>query len=155
MSYVIKKLYFEDKTYKFLSSENKELDYLDNLSKLNIFIGQNNSGKSLFMRKILLNDNLRFFPTDISVRLLNSPLESMIVESTVLDFINDAIINLKNYENDNIKELFKDDWEKIQSFPKINSLQQNETSCGGFIFLHRIQKQKVQRNLSCRDVFGI
>ena len=126
MSYVIKKLYFEDKTYKFLSSENKELDYLDNLSKLNIFIGQNNSGKSLFMRKILLNDNLRFFPTDISVRLLNSPLESMIVESTVLDFINDAIINLKNYENDNIKELFKEDWEKIQSFPKINSLQQNE-----------------------------
>ena len=113
MSYIINKLYFDDTTYKFISSDNRELEYLDNLGKLNIFIGQNNSGKSLLMRRILLNENLRFLPSDDSVRLLNSSLETKIVDSTVIDFLNDAVSNINEYENENMGVLFNEVLEKI------------------------------------------
>lgn len=126
MTYIIKKLYFDDNTYKFISSDNGELEYLDNLGKINIFIGQNNSGKSLLMRKILLNENLRFFPTDASVRLLNRSLETKIVDSTVIDLLNDGVSNINEYENGNIEELFNEVFEKIQNFPKIIYLEQND-----------------------------
>ena len=126
MSYIINKLYFDDTTYKFISSDNRELEYLDNLGKLNIFIGQNNSGKSLLMRMILLNENLRFLPSDDSVRLLNSSLETKIFDSTVIDFLNDAVSDINKYENENIEELFNEVLEKIQKFPKIIYLKQND-----------------------------
>ncbi|WP_295612971.1 AAA family ATPase [uncultured Methanobrevibacter sp.] len=59
----IKHLKIEKQEYDFVKSEDK----LENLSKINIFIGTNNSGKSRFMRFLFYmgnNDKLNFIPDD-------------------------------------------------------------------------------------------
>lgn len=59
----IKHLKIEKQEYNFVKSE----DALENLSKINIFIGTNNSGKSRFMRSLFYmenNNKLNFIPDD-------------------------------------------------------------------------------------------
>ena len=61
----IKHLKIEREEYKTVNSEYKH--QLENLSKINIFIGANNSGKSRFMRSLFFKDNnykLKFTPND-------------------------------------------------------------------------------------------
>ena len=61
----IKHLKIEREEYKTVNSEHKHK--LENLSKINIFIGANNSGKSRFMRSLFFKDNnykLKFIPND-------------------------------------------------------------------------------------------
>ena len=45
--------------------------YLDNLSKVNLFIGQNNSGKSRLIRKLFAQENLSFLPSEIDFNEVN------------------------------------------------------------------------------------
>ena len=57
---MITRLLLEKNTYKdytFSSKRNKELT---GLSKINLFVGQNNSGKSRFLRKLLVDENFEF-----------------------------------------------------------------------------------------------
>ena len=58
----IKHLKIKKQEYNFVKSEDK----LENLSKINIFIGTNNSGKSRFMRSLFYmgNNKLDFIPTE-------------------------------------------------------------------------------------------
>lgn len=59
----IKHLKIEKQEYNFTKSENR----LENLSKINIFIGANNSGKSRFMRYLFYrgnNNKLNFIPDE-------------------------------------------------------------------------------------------
>ncbi len=61
----IKHLKIKHEEYRTVNS--KEINRLENLSKINIFIGENNSGKSRFMRSIyFINNNrrLEFIPND-------------------------------------------------------------------------------------------
>lgn len=67
---IIKHLLVKDSAYRTTGANNKRLD---DLSKINIFIGSNNCGKSRFLRSIFQfkdNDELVFFPNDCGV--LNS-----------------------------------------------------------------------------------
>ena len=59
---IIKHLKIEKQEYNFVKSE----DMLENLSKINIFIGTNNSGKSRFMRTLFYmnNNKLNFIPNE-------------------------------------------------------------------------------------------
>lgn len=60
---IIQYLKIEHYSYNMIESE--FTDRLDNLSKINIFIGANNSGKSRFMRSIFFNGlKLKFMPND-------------------------------------------------------------------------------------------
>ena len=61
MSSIIKTLKIQTDSYKVLDSENtgdgnSKENELNNLSKINIFVGENNSGKSRFLRNILENE---------------------------------------------------------------------------------------------------
>lgn len=58
----IKHLKIKKQEYNFVKSEDK----LENLSKINIFIGTNNTGKSRFMRSLFYmgNNKLDFIPTE-------------------------------------------------------------------------------------------
>ena len=61
---IIKDLKINDASYKFLDEDDKKLC---GLSRVNIFVGKNNSGKSRFLRSIFYNnDNLKleFVPDD-------------------------------------------------------------------------------------------
>lgn len=44
---------------------------IENLSKVNLFIGQNNAGKSRLIRKIFENEKVRFIPDDLNVSEIN------------------------------------------------------------------------------------
>lgn len=61
---IIKDLKIHDESYNFLDDDDKKLC---NLSRVNIFVGKNNSGKSRFLRSIFYDKNnlkLKFVPDD-------------------------------------------------------------------------------------------
>lgn len=63
---IFRKLKMSDselKNYKFLGSGDKKT--LKNLSKINIFVGQNNSGKSRLLRGISKIEELEYIPRDV------------------------------------------------------------------------------------------
>ena len=63
---IIKDLKIENEDYTLINFSTK--DWFNNLSKVNIFIGANNSGKSRFMRSIFYQDKdyeLKFLPNDV------------------------------------------------------------------------------------------
>ncbi|MCU7746566.1 hypothetical protein N7983_26035, partial [Priestia megaterium] len=98
-------------------SNNLEQDYnrntIENLSKVNIFVGSNNSGKSRLLRGIFSFDkNFYFMPTKESVdikkyyKIMIDFLESLVdclkranylegIDRITIDFLNDQIGNLK------------------------------------------------------------
>ena len=62
---IIKDLKIENDDYTIINSINK--DWLMNLSRVNIFVGANNTGKSRFMRSLFYVDKnyqLKFLPND-------------------------------------------------------------------------------------------
>ena len=65
---VIKDIKIPDTNYIILDRENEDTKkdhVLMNLSKVNIFIGENNSGKSRLIRSFILNDSLSFTSEDL------------------------------------------------------------------------------------------
>ena len=46
MEYLIKGIKLENTRYIFITDKNGKPDFIENLSKLNIFVGENNSGKT-------------------------------------------------------------------------------------------------------------
>jgi len=67
MTYYIKKLKLPDE----LKNE-YNTDELDNLSKVNIFIGPNNSGKSRLLRNIYQENTFDFLPSDFNYKAINT-----------------------------------------------------------------------------------
>lgn len=62
---IIKDLKIENDDYTIINSPNE--DWLMNLSRINIFVGANNTGKSRFMRSLFYVDkdySLKFLPND-------------------------------------------------------------------------------------------
>lgn len=69
----IKHIKFKKQEYESITSEDK----LENLSKINIFVGANNSGKSRFMRSLFYDENhkMEFVPDDELFDYYNEQLE--------------------------------------------------------------------------------
>lgn len=71
MTYLIQKLFLKNvENYEF--SEVREANELDNLSKINIFVGSNNSGKSRYVRNIFDQSSYSFIPTNLNIGEVNS-----------------------------------------------------------------------------------
>jgi len=62
MSFHIKELILDDTDFSKYSVEGGN-NSLPNLSKINVFVGANNSGKSRFLRQIATIETLVFVPT--------------------------------------------------------------------------------------------
>ncbi|HHK5554648.1 hypothetical protein COL11_00020 [Bacillus anthracis] len=73
MSYPINEILLIDekyRNYEFLGCEvNKRIQ---NLSKVNIFVGANNSGKSRMLRELFQEDDLKFVPSDFKLDEVNN-----------------------------------------------------------------------------------
>lgn len=99
----------------FYNKEDNKIKMLSNLSKVNIFIGENNCGKSRLMRSFLNND-LSIYSTDNihgRQREYNSCISSL----------KNCIKQLKECKKDNLKEKVKnilDDDDDKETFYKIN-----------------------------------
>lgn len=64
MGIIIKEMKIPNDSYSFISDDGEKGDVLKNLSKINIFVGENNSGKSRFLRFLVATKNLNFIPND-------------------------------------------------------------------------------------------
>lgn len=67
---------------KFLSYKINEEKWLDNISKINIFIGANNSGKSRFMRKIFIEHDSPRILSIIDIHYINGIIEGIIKKAS-------------------------------------------------------------------------
>lgn len=85
MTYYISSILIgQDEQYNFINNlplqkeglENNE--WLSNLSKINIFLGSNNSGKSNLMRKIIKVKKLKFSPANFDLKKINELQEEIL-----------------------------------------------------------------------------
>ena len=85
---------------QYINEDEETITFLSNLSKVNILIGKNNSGKSRFMRAIIKN-KYEFFDENKSNITRNRYFESFIVKyrNTNIQVIQSHIKNLANYKS--------------------------------------------------------
>lgn len=76
---ILKDLKIKESNYDFLDEDNEKLQ---GLSQVNIFIGENNSGKSRFLRSIFYKDDLKleFVPNDEKYEYYISQMEKAKIE---------------------------------------------------------------------------
>lgn len=93
---IIKQIKIPDDSYKFISDKKEETDVLKNLSKINIFVGENNSGKSRFLRSIIAKKDLEFIPSDESIKLLNKDVSDLnLPEKDIFETLTNDLSELK------------------------------------------------------------
>lgn len=111
MDYHIKDISLNEETlggYQLLGSDNK---YLKNLSKINIFVGSNNSGKSRFIRILFNQSSYSIIPTTIDLFELNilidsykNDVKSLLSRYNILDY-GSIIANMSSIESLNAIEI--------------------------------------------------
>ncbi len=80
MSWKINILNLGEASYKYIKRTQEgdsEISQLENLSKLNIFVASNNSGKSRFIRSVLRTPSLVYIPQGTSLKAINEKIEQM------------------------------------------------------------------------------
>ena len=63
-------------SYSMVDAEGQDKEWIENLSKVNIFIGPNNSGKSRFLRTLFSKGDLGYRTSDIDLEGLNQLIDS-------------------------------------------------------------------------------
>jgi len=76
MDAIINKIKIYDDSYSF-SSDDDEKNILNNLSKINIFVGENNSGKSRFLRSIVKNKEFEFIPNNKNFKQVTKAISDL------------------------------------------------------------------------------
>ena len=77
MSTTIKEIKIPDENYSFISDKGEKEDILKNLSKINIFVGENNSGKSRLLRSIVKEKYFKFISNNEDFNKINEKIESL------------------------------------------------------------------------------
>ena len=80
MSERIKALKIPNENYHFIDEKKQSHDQIQNFSKINIFVGENNSGKSRLLRSILSNE-INWIPSEFSLKEWNETIENIHRES--------------------------------------------------------------------------
>jgi len=76
MQHFIKEIKLPDENYSFLNNSESPENRIRFLSKLNIFVGENNSGKSRLLRSLLSNE-LDYIPDSSFIEDYNNFVESL------------------------------------------------------------------------------
>lgn len=76
MQHLIKEVKLHDESYSFLTGSDYPEDRIELMSKLNIFVGENNSGKSRLLRSLLSNE-LDYVPDSSFIEDYNNFVESL------------------------------------------------------------------------------
>jgi len=113
----------------YLSQNGETEKCLKDLSKLNIFIGENNSGKSRLIRELASSD-LSYYPQEYSLDLLNECIEKIKMEISVF---------AKRY-NINIGEVKK----ALNNFQKVESLNSATNIFESYGFLMKTIKDMIK-----------
>ncbi|MBT2278840.1 AAA family ATPase [Priestia megaterium] len=83
MSYYIKEIFLDDNKYKNYNLINSQQGKaIRSLSKVNIFVGTNNSGKSRMLRELFREEELMFIPSDLDLSEVNQILGGYVTDIT-------------------------------------------------------------------------
>ena len=85
---------------------NEEDNNLENLSRINIFIGPNNSGKSRFMRELFIEDDIKINETLLNVKELRITLNKLNIEFENFKKQNNNYQINRNIEVSNLKKYY-------------------------------------------------
>lgn len=114
---IIKELKISDDAYSFISGDKEKGTVLTNLSKINIFVGENNSGKSRFLRSIVADEEFLFKPALNDLDDLNTFISQL--KSEMINFFEQH----ENIGNTNYKKFLK---AKIADIKEINYIKPEE-----------------------------
>jgi predicted ATP-dependent endonuclease of OLD family len=90
MSLTFSKIYIKEEIFKDYKIEDNS-EFISNLSRINFFIGANNSGKSRFLRSLFESKNLKFQSYNLDLEKLNDPIRKFneqidkIIEENILN----------------------------------------------------------------------
>lgn len=107
MSYYIKEISLNGSRYTNYEMYGQEEKEMSNLSKINILVGTNNSGKSRMLRLLLSDKELLFTPANFDLKKLNEVFD---------DFKKAILALLKKHNFDGFGKLQKDSIENIPSY---------------------------------------
>lgn len=113
MEDIIKEIMIPRDDYSFIG---KEKDVLGCLSKINIFVGENNSGKSRFLRSIVEKDDFEFITSNKDHNKLN-------------DFITEFKVSIKGYDHLSSFSEFEEAFNSIKTLKNFNFLIPKEDPC--------------------------
>ncbi|PFU70357.1 AAA family ATPase [Bacillus thuringiensis] len=102
MSYPINEILLIDekyRNYEFLGCEGNKR--IQNLSKVNIFVGANNSGKSRMLRELFQEEVLRFIPSEFKLDEVNNIIREY-KENVIYKLHDSGILGYGNVELENI-----------------------------------------------------
>lgn len=120
MGAIITEIKIPDDSYSFILEENKG-HMLKNLSKVNIFVGENNSGKSRFLRSIVAKKDFEFIPSDESLKKLNMDVPDLnLPDNNILKKLNSDLLSLKRDSEESL-----DKYEGIKNHSPISRIIQD------------------------------
>lgn len=136
--YYIKELILETEQYKNYTFSEDVDKVLSNISKINIFVGSNNSGKSRFLRQLVINDCERFIPKNldmdgmkVTIEDLKTVISAIMQRYNIVDYggINSSISSLQSAVSyiDSGENYLKDFFDIISTLENINGQLQITT----------------------------
>ncbi len=85
MPLTFSKIFIKEEIFKDYKTENDD-EVISNFSRINLFIGANNSGKSRFLRSIMSNKNLKFEYQELDSKIINLLIRNY--NNKIKDFVN-------------------------------------------------------------------
>ena len=137
---IIKEIRIPNDSYSFISKNGENISDLKNLSKINIFVGENNSGKSRFLRSIIKEKDFKFLPNNEDFDEINKNIP---IFKKKLD-------NYYSGFNKNIYDSFPDLKNKLNEIKEVDFLSNN----GNFLRSILEFKNIFKKFLSNEDIFG-
>lgn len=96
MSYLISEIRLQDENYSFRKSADPQGNRIQFLSRINIFLGENNSGKSRLLRSILSNE-FDYVPNSSFILDYNNCVEGL--KNDFESYFNKKGIDIKGFQN--------------------------------------------------------
>jgi len=126
MQHLIKEVTLSDGNYSFLNDSDSPEDRIMFMSKLNIFVGENNSGKSRLLRSLLSNE-LDYIPESSFIEDYNKFIESLKYEFE--SYFQKVGINIKGFDKiyNTLNEIkpVKNIKESMNLYEKISIIEQS------------------------------
>ncbi|MFO0357011.1 MAG: AAA family ATPase [Sphingobacteriaceae bacterium] len=118
-------------------------NYLTNLSKINIFIGQNSSGKSQLMRTIFSASSFEFLPLDVNIVKLNHLILNF--KLFVNDYLNHNGFAMSSFLEQKLRPIELLDF-KFTRFQELETFMQNINNAGAIVTTGRMLNMAVIYN---------
>jgi predicted ATP-dependent endonuclease of OLD family len=102
MGIISKEIKISNNSFSFQNNNDKS-NVLNGLSKVNIFVGENNSGKSLFMRSLIKDLNFKFIPFNDEIKIGSDILtkaKMLGLETPKKDIIKNINVDIHSFKND-------------------------------------------------------